>query len=166
MKNTSYVAFGILVLSMVATPGCDWLKRKEPAAEPRARIIDVNTIEIYNDARIPGAIHLELDELEDASKNWNKTTPVILYCSDYMCGQSHIGAKRLTKLGFENAAVYAGGINEWYRLSQDDSEKYPLEGNAELAFLKKVMEKVDSKEEDVKVVSAQEVALLLDEKKD
>lgn len=166
MKNTSYVALGMIAIIMLVTPACDWFKTREdvPQDKPTVRILDVNTAEVYNDAHIPGAIHLKLDDIDfishDAvSKNWNKESDtLILYCSDYTCKTSHIAAKKLKALGFKNVAVYSGGINEWYKLSKDNKETYPLQGDAKLAFLEKEVEKVVSKEEDVKVVSAQEVA--------
>ncbi len=165
MKNTSYVAFGMLAVIMLVTPACDWLKRTAVVSEPAVRIIDVNTMKVYTDAHIPGAIHLlSLDELEEASKDWHKKTAVILYCSDYTCMASHLGANKLFKLKFTDVAVYAGGISEWYKLSKDNKEKYPLEGPAQLEFLEKEVEKIEP-EEGIQVVSAQEVAQWLEELK-
>ncbi len=161
MKNTSYVALCMIALIMLVTPACDWLKTREDVSrqKPMVRILDVNTAEVYNDAHIPGAIHLELDDIDEVSKNWNKeNSSLILYCSDYTCKTSHIAAKKLKALGFKDVAVYSGGINEWYKLSKDNKEMYPLQGDAKLAFLEKEVEKEVSKEEDGKVVSAQEVA--------
>ncbi len=164
MKNTSYVAYGMLAVLILVVPACDWLKRIETVSqEPSVRIIDVNTVEIYNDAHIPGATHYELDELEDASNDWNKKTTLIVYCSDYKCMASHIAAKKFNELGFDDVAVYAGGIGEWYKLSKENKEMYPLVGEAKQAFLEMEVEKFDSKEEDGKVISAQEVAQRLKE---
>lgn len=165
MKNTSYVALGMIAVIMLVTPACDWLKKREDVSQekPVVRILDFNTAEVYNDAHILGAVHIELDDIDELSTHWNKKSPLIVYCSDYTCRTSHIAAKKLKALGFEDVAVYEGGINEWYKLSKDAREKYPLAGDAKMAFLEKEIEKVGSKEEDVKVITAQEVAQRLAE---
>lgn len=166
MKNTSYVALGMFALMMLGVPACDWLKNKDVASQEQEliRILDVNTAEVYHDAHIPGSVHVELDDIEKVSEHWNKKTPLILYCSDYTCRTSHIAAKKLKTLGFEDVSVYPGGINEWFQLSKENSELYPLEGDAKLPFLEKNVEKGVLKEEDGKVISAQEVAQRLSEK--
>jgi phage shock protein E len=166
MKNTSYVALGMLVLMILVTPACDWLKNRVVASheQPVVRILDVNTAEVYHDAHIPGSVHLELDDIEKVAEHWNKKTSLILYCSDHTCRTSHIAAKKLKTLGFEDVSVYPGGIHEWFHLSKENSELYPLEGDAKLPFLQKDVEKGLLKEEDGKVISAQEVAQRLGEK--
>ncbi len=154
----------MVAIMMLVTPACDWLKKKEeaPQENPVVRILDLNTAEVYNDAHIPGAIHLELDDIDEVTKHWNVKSPLIVYCSDYTCRTSHIAAKML-RTRFEDVSVYMGGINEWYKLSKENSALYPIEGDAKLAFLEKNVEKVLPKEEDGKVISAQEVAHRLGE---
>jgi rhodanese-related sulfurtransferase len=165
MKHTSYVVVGMLAVIMIGIPGCDWLKTSDTASaeKPLTRILDLNTAELFHDAHIRGATHVEFDDIDEISKQWNKKSPLILYCSDYGCRTSHIAAKKLTALGFEDVMVYPGGIHEWYTLSKEDTGKYPIEGDAQLPFLEKNVEKVILKEEDGKVLSAQEVAQRLQE---
>jgi len=165
MKNTSYVAFTMIAIIMLVIPACDWFKTQEGISQekPSVRVLDLNTAEVYNDAHIPAAMHVELGDIDDVSKHWDKKTPLIVYCSDYACRTSHMAAKKLIALGFMDVLVYEGGINEWYRLSKENKEMYPLEGEAKLAFLEKVVEKVGSKEEDVKLITAGELAQRLAE---
>lgn len=166
MKNTMYSALGLLILVALTVPACDWFKKKshegagetkEAVQEPAFRLVDVNTEEVYKDAHIPGAIHVAIDNVEAASKDWNKKTPVVVYCSDYSCQASHSAAKKLTELGFEDVAVFPGGIHKWVELSKENKEAYPVEGEAKAEhFTKKVEEKAAP--EGVRAVTAEDLS--------
>jgi rhodanese-related sulfurtransferase len=171
MKNTIYSALS-LVLLMLVVPGCaEWFKKTEaPAAaaqavaEPKFRLIDLNTEEVYKDAHIPGAMHVDLARIEEIAAGWNKETPIISYCSDYTCTASHSAAKKLKELGFKDVAVYAGGMNEWHHLGKENKAQYPLEGEAKLDYLQKVVEKTTPAEGE-HVVSAEDLSKRLEEAK-
>ncbi len=174
-KNTIYGAFSLLLLMVLVMPACDWFKKKTEQAvsqvkqevgEPKFHLLDVNSSEIFNDAHIPDAVHTTIDGVEELSKGFNKSTPVVVYCSSYECGASHLVADKLKKLGFENVAVYSGGIQEWYKLSKENKAAYPLEGEAKQAFLEKEIVKVAPKEEEgIRSISAAELSKLIEESK-
>ena len=51
-------------------PACNWFKKpeeasavqaKETAQEPKFRILDADSVDIYNDAHIPGAVNVSAD---------------------------------------------------------------------------------------------------------
>ena len=111
MKHSMYGSFFFMTLVMLVIPGCDWSSKQidTTAKEPMLRLIDVNSQEVYNDAHIRGAVHVDLEAVEKESSQWNKKTPVVFYCSDYSCMASHSAAAKLSKLGFEDVAVYPGG---------------------------------------------------------
>ena len=173
MKNTMYSALSLVLLILV-TPGCaEWFGKKsetpatavEAVAEPKLRVIDLNSEEIYKDAHIPGAINVDLARIEEVSAAWNKETPVIAYCSDYTCTASHSAAKKLKELGFKDVTVFAGGINEWARLGKEHKELYPIEGEAKHEHLQKEVAKVAPAEGDLPSISAEDLAKRLEELK-
>jgi rhodanese-related sulfurtransferase len=171
MKNSLYISVSMLLLVALLTPGCWPEKKAEVTADQAAgqeikvRLIDVNPEEVFKDAHITGAVNLALDKIEEAAKAWDKKTPIIVYCADYTCTASHGAAKKLKELGFEDVAVFAGGINEWVRLAKENKDAYPFEGQAQQEFLKKAVEKVMPKEGEVRTVSAEELAKRLVEAK-
>ena len=165
-------AVGLLLLVLL-TPACgDWFKKKAPETaatleavqEPKLRLIDVNSEEVFNDAHIPGAINLSVDRIEEVAKDWNKKTPVVVYCSDYTCQASHGAAQKFTQLGFEDVSIYAGGINEWYKKGKDNLTAYPLEGEHKQAFLEKDVAVATPKEGE-RVISADDLSKRLEEAK-
>jgi len=167
VKRSMYGSLFFMTFVLLVVPGCDWHSKQTDvsAKEPMLRLIDVNTQEVYNDAHIRGAVHVDLESVEKESSQWNKKTPVVFYCSDYACMASHSAAEKLQTLGFEDVAVYPGGIQEWYSLSKESSEKYLLDGKAEMAFLRNEVRKVVPIKEGANVVSADQLAQRLDKMK-
>jgi len=155
---------------MLVTPACDWFKKEKTAdvvvvEQPTLYVVDVNPADVFADAHIPGAVNLTLEGLEAGTKEWNKKSPVVVYCSGYTCTASHAAAKKLKELGFEDVAIYPGGIAEWHQLSKENKELFQVEGGAKLPFLQKVVEKVLPKEDAGKTISAEELAQNLAAKK-
>lgn len=93
-------------------------------------VINVLDAAFFDDCHIKGSINVPFDQLEDFAKKTNKSTPIILYCSNYRCTASVIGARMLKSLGFDNVAVYEGGTAEWYQ------QKLPINGPCQQAYLK------------------------------
>jgi rhodanese-related sulfurtransferase len=49
-----------------------------------AQVLDVMSREAYEDSHLPGAIHISLKELDDASAaRLDRDRPVITYCSNH-----------------------------------------------------------------------------------
>ncbi len=92
-------------------------------------VINVLDQELYNDCHIVGSINVPFDQLEDFAQKTNKTTPIVLYCSNYRCTASGIGARMLKNLGFSNVSIYEGGTAEWYQ------KKLPVQGPCKQAYL-------------------------------
>lgn len=77
-----------------------------------AIIIDVRTIEEYNEKHIKGAINIPLDEIEYNIKSEisNLETKIIVYCRSG--NRSNMARNTLLKIGYKN--VYdLGGIDNW-----------------------------------------------------
>ncbi len=172
MKNTMFSALSLLLLVVLAVPACDWFKKKAPEAaaevkeaqEPKLRLVDVNTEEVYADAHIPGAIHTSVDRVGETAKDWNKETPVVVYCSDYKCRASDSAAKKLTELGFKDVRVYQGGVHEWVKLAKENKAAYPYEGSAKAEHFQKEVAK-EAAPEGTRTISAEDLSKLVEEAK-
>jgi rhodanese-related sulfurtransferase len=69
----------------------------------------------YEDAHLPGAInipHTEVDELAPRLLP-DKSTQVVVYCSNRACQNSPQAARRLAALGYGNVYDYEEGKQGW-----------------------------------------------------
>ena len=69
----------------------------------------------YARSHLPGAINLPPDSVDGRAQRRipDRSTEVIVYCSDADCASSVIVAKRLLALGYERVSHYAEGKNDW-----------------------------------------------------
>ncbi|RLK61800.1 rhodanese-like domain-containing protein [Actinokineospora cianjurensis] len=69
----------------------------------------------YDEAHLPGAKNLPLDEVDDraAALIPTKDAEVIVYCSDDTCSNSGIASERLAELGYTNVFTYVAGKRDW-----------------------------------------------------
>jgi molybdopterin/thiamine biosynthesis adenylyltransferase/rhodanese-related sulfurtransferase len=76
-------------------------------------LVDVRRQNEWDAGRIPGALHVPLDELaervEDAAPD--RERPVLLYCATG--NRSLRGARAMVELGYADVASVAGGIEDW-----------------------------------------------------
>lgn len=166
MCNSSlkcFLKFSFLFSLLISISGCNWFSKVE--SKPEFLLLNVNDKESFDDARIANSINMSYDQLEDVSKAWNKDNNIVIYCTDYACTESSRVAKKLKQLGFNNVQAYKGGIQEWYQLSLMDKEAYPFEGNATQGFLKNEIIKLESDEQDIKIINAQDLSKLIKEKR-
>jgi len=85
-------------------------------------LIDVRTKAAYEQAHIPGALHIPLDELEERVGELDGNKTIIAYCLSPNESMSLQAAMTLYELGFSQVAVLDGGIQKWY------ADGYPIEG--------------------------------------
>ncbi|MBX9694006.1 MAG: hypothetical protein K2Z81_16595 [Cyanobacteria bacterium] len=71
-------------------------------------IIDMRSPETYGKSHVPGAVNVELKEIEDYSSNLDKSVPVVVYCYDTYCMVAARGALRLAKKGFSVQKLIGG----------------------------------------------------------
>ncbi|MGC2310219.1 MAG: rhodanese-like domain-containing protein [Candidatus Babeliaceae bacterium] len=133
---------------------------KKEEQKPQLYILDVNSPEQYTDAHIKGAVHGDLSKIKAVVKEWDKSVPVVIYCSNYMCTASGSVAQQLKEMGFTNVRAYEGGIAEWYQLSKKNPE-YVYEGPAQQEFLNIVMEKPVHEVEPDMIIDAQDLQKLM-----
>ncbi|HKB81672.1 MAG TPA: rhodanese-like domain-containing protein [Burkholderiales bacterium] len=69
----------------------------------------------YVAKHLPGALHLPHDQVDAlaAAMLPDKAAPIVVYCANRQCQNSHIAAHRLSALGYTDVAVYAAGKQDW-----------------------------------------------------
>lgn len=154
------VATRIYVTSILAglllLPGCFGGSVEK---ESGLKVINVLDKKFYDDAHIPGSIHVPLLEIEKRAKNWLKTTEVVVYCSNYTCSASGKIAADLKKMGFEKVWAYEAGMAGWKQAG------LPVDGPAKEKYLDAENKRFsDRKHTSVKEISTEELKKLLDTK--
>ena len=85
---------------------------EELLGQPEVTFYDVNTLEIWADGYIPGAIFFNVG-------NWHrllpedKNAPLVFYCANRLCSSSEIAAYEVMKLGYTNVMQMPDGIYGW-----------------------------------------------------
>lgn len=81
----------------------------------RATLVEALPEKYWRDWRLPGARNLPHDRVRElaAAVLPDKDAPVVVYCANAACQNSHIAAKVLSQLGYADVAVYAGGKQDW-----------------------------------------------------
>ena len=80
--------------------------------EPGVHIFDVNTLELWAEGYIPGAVFFNVG-------NWKKLLPkdkntlIVFYCANRLCSSSQIAAYETMKLGYTNVWQMPDGIYGW-----------------------------------------------------
>ncbi len=182
---------GLLVGLMFLLPACSWfggngaesgcsccrhgscrpVVSSTPTSQPvRLRIVNVLEQELFDDAHIAGAkgvdsICVPFDDIEEAAQSWDKSVPVVVYCSNYFCSASSEAAHMLAELGFSKVFAYEGGMAEWYQLFHE-SEPALISGPGEQKYLSMVVAAPEAGEEadkKFKVITALELQNLIKE---
>jgi len=85
------------------------------AANPRLVLVEALPEKYFRDGHLPGARHLPHDRVADlaASVLPELSAEIVVYCASKTCQNSHIAARELTKRGYTQVAVFAGGKQEW-----------------------------------------------------
>ncbi|MBN2267091.1 MAG: rhodanese-like domain-containing protein [Candidatus Babeliaceae bacterium] len=162
----SELLLGVLGIAVVMLAGCGWFGKKGEKKAPKLRIVNVLDKKYFDDASIKGdaasgvvSINVPFEKLKDTARSWEKSVPVILYCSNYQCSGSGDGAQMLTEMGFD-ARAYEGGMAEWYQLSKEFPADFGVEGLAQEAYLSRKYEPVVP-HGNVRIISAQELQKLI-----
>jgi len=156
MRNVILIA----ILVAVGAAGI-WYAYYAHESEPAVRVVNVLPKELYDDAHIPGSIHVDIDQLDEKMRQWDPDTPVVFYCSNYTCQASKDAARTFRNYGFKRVYAYEGGMAEWYQLSQEDSE-YGVVGPAEqvASYTPATTPDVSGEDADM-IITAQELQKLL-----
>lgn len=81
-------------------------------------VVEALPAEYYRSGHLPGAAHLPLESIDHRAATVipDHRAPVVVYCASDTCENSHLAAKRLVELGYENVSVYPGGKADWKKL--------------------------------------------------
>ncbi len=99
---------------MAQTITLDELRAKLDAGE-KLVLLEALPREYYEEAHLPGALNLPLDELEELAPRLvpDREAQIVVYCKDEACRNSELAARRLRRLGYTNVRDYVGGKAEW-----------------------------------------------------
>ncbi|HPF99661.1 MAG TPA: rhodanese-like domain-containing protein [Kiritimatiellia bacterium] len=101
-------------------------RAKELAAQHACIILDARPAADYKAGRIPGAVSLPYDNVEEELAHvqvlLSPSQPIMTYCSGKQCDESFLLTLYLKKAGFTNIVLYAGGFDQWR------AEGLPTEG--------------------------------------
>jgi rhodanese-related sulfurtransferase len=93
--------------------------------EPRLKILDARTREEHEAVKIPGALFMDQDMVQQAFSSWDKTTPIVLY--------DHTGSRALDAVayyvghGFTQARCLTGGIDAYSLQIDPKLPRYHIE---------------------------------------
>lgn len=146
LKNKQRLVRGWVILFLIL-PGCF------EVASHKSQLLVINVLEksFYDDCHIQGSINVPFDQVEQAVKEWDKTTQIVFYCSNYYCTASGAAARMLQNMGFENVFVYDAGMAEWYQ------NNLPIQGACTQAYLNKKIEQPEEREQGVKLLTTPEL---------
>jgi rhodanese-related sulfurtransferase len=85
-------------------------------------VVDVRNLAAFDQAHIPQAVHIPIEELEDRIGELDGNNTIVLYCLSPNDALSLQAAMTLYRAGFSQVSVLKGGIQKWY------SEGYPVDG--------------------------------------
>ncbi|KUK49268.1 MAG: Rhodanese-like protein [Actinobacteria bacterium 66_15] len=82
-----------------------------PLRAEGARIVDVRTAAEFTGAHLEGAENVPLSEIASAAAGWDRSVPVVLYCT--VGDRSDSAAEILASMGFERVYDLGDGIVQW-----------------------------------------------------
>jgi rhodanese-related sulfurtransferase len=87
---------------------------KKLMAEQQVVVVDVRSVDAYNNGHIKGSINLPLDKIQAGDyKDLPRDKRIITYCSCGAENSSAAASSLLEKAGFKNGATLLGGTNAW-----------------------------------------------------
>lgn len=82
-------------------------------------IFDARPAADYRAGRLPGAVSLPYDSIQDEFQNVAVLLlggqPILTYCSGLVCDESFLLTEFLRQQGYTNIVLYSGGYEEWVR---------------------------------------------------
>jgi len=83
------------------------------APPPQITVIDVNSVQSWTKAHVPGARHLDPQAFTAADLPADKQAAVVFYCSNPLCRKAPSAARRAKQMGYADARVMSAGISGW-----------------------------------------------------
>lgn len=129
--NAFVLATTLVAGSAVAGPACDEQKSSTAAesreeiphlspAEVHARmqagtivVFDANPPDIFSKHHVPGALHVEYDQVSGTDLPADKARAIVFYCMNERYGASPVAARRARELGWTQVYLMPVGIRGW-----------------------------------------------------
>jgi rhodanese-related sulfurtransferase len=112
--------FALLMgLKTISPVGLNELMQKQ-----KVTVVDVNSRQSWEKARVPGALNLDPANYNDSDLPPDKESSLVFYCSNPLCRKAPNAARRAEKMGYGNVKVMSAGITGWL------DKKLPTEDGA------------------------------------
>jgi rhodanese-related sulfurtransferase len=82
-------------------------------ADPALAVFDVNSLQSWQRAHVPGARHLDPKGFGRSDLPDDQQTHLVFYCSNFFCAKAPQSARRARAMGFTRISVLATGISGW-----------------------------------------------------
>lgn len=106
---------------MNAIPEIQIHEAKKRLDEKHCLFVDIRDPDSYGAAHIPGALHLDNDNVQEFLQTTDKKRPVVVYCYH---GNSSLGAVAfLREKGFEDVASMNGGFEAWRQVYEHERQQ-------------------------------------------
>ncbi|AZQ13160.1 MULTISPECIES: rhodanese-like domain-containing protein [Shewanella] len=89
--------------------------------QPNVHFFDVNTLEIWADGYLPGAVFFNVRDWQKLLPA-NKSATLVFYCANRLCTASVLAAREVMKLGYTDVRQMPDGVYGW-RISGRPVEK-------------------------------------------
>jgi NADPH-dependent 2,4-dienoyl-CoA reductase/sulfur reductase-like enzyme/peroxiredoxin family protein/rhodanese-related sulfurtransferase/TusA-related sulfurtransferase len=112
---------GFVATNILSGDLVPWFSTDYPENCQGARIIDVRGPSEYDIWHVPGAENVPLATLRTAQEDWDRSTPIRLYCA--VGFRSYLAYRILVQRGFTDVAMLVGGIGTfraWHHVAPDD----------------------------------------------
>lgn len=76
-------------------------------------VFDVNSRQSWASARVPGARNLDPVGFAAGDLPAEKSSPLVFYCSNYLCRKAPNAARRAEQMGYQDVHVMSAGISGW-----------------------------------------------------
>ncbi len=117
------------------------------------KFIVINALknDAFADCHIPKSINIPLDQLKQASEQFDKDAEIIVYCASNECPVSQRAWHLLTNMGFTNVRAYEGGIREWKQ------KGFPTAGPCKAQYLTPPFGESLPEDTKIKTITAEEL---------
>jgi rhodanese-related sulfurtransferase len=76
-------------------------------------VIDVNSLQSFSKAHVPGARHLDPVAFAASDLPADPAATLVFYCSNPMCRKAPNAARRAKQMGYADVRVLSAGISGW-----------------------------------------------------
>jgi len=161
-RYTFFLLF-LIVSGVAILPSCTF--NQEIVVNQRKNdliVINVLKKELYEDCHIEGSLSVPFDQIEQyVQEHIDKSTEIVIYCSNYMCTASGAACKKLQALGFNNVCAYEAGTAEWYQ------KGLPTKGPCKSSYLNHKLAQPEHDDASICIITTEELAKKMNlEKKD